>query len=99
MLLCAYFSNAQKIEGYYDYKWEPCLPSEANYYSIIEKKENLWERLDYFVHEKKLQMKGTYKDSSTKMEQGPLVYYHSNGFLESEGDFEEGKRNGRWLRY
>lgn len=98
LLLCV-FATAQKSEQFFDYQWAPCASSEASYYSVIEKKDSLWNRMDYFVHEKSLQMQGSYKDEATNIEEGHFVYYHSNGVLESVGNFKNGKRDGLWVRY
>ncbi len=31
--------------------------------------------------------------------QGPSKYYHQNGFVESEGDYEHGLKKGAWKNY
>jgi antitoxin component YwqK of YwqJK toxin-antitoxin module len=90
---------SQKIEQYYDYNWKVTTPSSARYYSIIEKKDSLWSRKDYFIYEKSLQMVGNYKEAECKTEEGRFTYYHSNGVIESTGNYKNGKRDGLWYRY
>jgi antitoxin component YwqK of YwqJK toxin-antitoxin module len=90
---------AQKIEQYYDYSWKLTDPSSARYYTIIEKTDSLWNRKDYFIYEKSLQMEGNYKEVECKIEEGLFTYYHSNKVIESTGNYKNGKRDGLWYRY
>ncbi|MCU7547783.1 energy transducer TonB [Chitinophagaceae bacterium LB-8] len=98
-LLLSLSSIAQKIEKYFDYAWRPTDATTARYYALIEKKNSLWLRKDYFIHEGRLQMEGHYKDSACKKEEGKFSYYHANGALESTGAYTDGKRQGLWLRF
>ena len=59
-------AQAQKTEIFYDYNWKECAPEYARYYAVIEKKDSLWQRNDYFIREMKLQMTGAYKDKENK---------------------------------
>lgn len=93
------FVNAQHYEQYYDYMWHRTEPGYARYYTLIEKKDSLWQRKDYFLHERKLQMIGSYTDTSCKVSQGDFKYYHANGYLESMGSYKNGKKDGLWLGY
>jgi TonB family protein len=99
LLFTSLISRAQKIEKFYDYKWELCDPAVARYYTLIKHTDSGWLRYDYFIREKKLQMQGLYKDNACKIEQGSFFYFHANGELESAGRFENGKRLGLWLSY
>lgn len=91
--------SAQNIEQYYDYAWKRTAPGTARYYALIEKKDSLWFRKDYFIHEKKLQMAGSFTDTSFKVEHGDFEYFHASGFLSSRGNYVYGKRDGLWLLY
>lgn len=92
--------TAQKIEKYYDYAWHPTEDiGRARYYALIEKKDSLWQRSDYFIREKKLQMFGSYRDEENKIAVGHFDYYYANGFLESTGEYVNGKKHGLWLQY
>ncbi len=84
--------QAQKTEIFYDYNWKECEPQYARYYALIEKKDSLWQRNDYFIRESKLQMTGTYKDKESKIAHGYFRYFHANGNMESAGKFENGKK-------
>ena len=71
----------------------------ARFYTIIEKKDSLWNRKDFFIYEKSLQMEGNYKEVECKTEEGLFTYYHSNKVIESTGNYKNGKRDGLWYRY
>lgn len=98
-ILSSISSFGQKIEQFYNWNWQRCEAPNAHYYTLIEKKDSLWERKDYFIHEKRLQMEGSYTDTSCKVPQGLFHYYHPNGMLESVGNYSNGKRQGLWLYY
>src|SRR6478672_1541890 len=87
--------HAQKIEKYYDYLWkEVSDPSKARFYSLIEKKGNIWSRQDYFIHERSLQMQGYYKDADCKVEDGEFTFYYYNRRLQMKGRYVNGKKSG-----
>lgn len=93
------FVQAQKIEAYYDWKWKICEVANARFLSVIEPSDTLWLRNDYYIRERRLQMKGFYRDKECKIKQGPFLYYYSNGNLESQGSYANDKRIGLWLHY
>jgi len=90
---------AQDKEKYYNYKWEICEPNAARFISIISKTDSCYRRSDYFIHEKKLQMSGSYEDAECKIENGHFAYFSSNGFVKSVGEYKHGKKEGIWLGY
>lgn len=99
LLFTSFATVAQKKELYFDFRWKPCEPSVARYYAVVEKKDSLWHRLDYFINEKTVQMEGSFRDADCTVEEGPFTYYHSNGVIESAGMYKNGKRHGPWFRY
>jgi antitoxin component YwqK of YwqJK toxin-antitoxin module len=90
---------AQRIEKYYDYRWRDTTPENARFYATIEKTDSGWNRHDYFILEKSLQMKGTYEDSACKKQNGEFHYFHSNGSLWQAGRYIHGKKDGLWVSY
>jgi antitoxin component YwqK of YwqJK toxin-antitoxin module len=92
-------ATAQKIEKFYDFAWKPSQPVAARFYVLIEKVDSVWQRKDYFIKERSLQMKGSYLDSACKIAHGSFKYYHANGKLQYEGDCVHGKKEGLWLSY
>jgi antitoxin component YwqK of YwqJK toxin-antitoxin module len=98
-LLCSVTIEAQRLEQYYNWQWKPAEPASARFVAIIEKKDSLWKRTDYYLREKRVQMIGSYIDSSCKVAEGSFKYFHSNGLPESNGSYVNGKKQGLWLRY
>lgn len=99
LILQLLYVNAQHIERFYDFRWQPCDAGSARFYTELDKKDSLWERKDYFIHERSLQMKGNYTDTSCKIATGNFVYYYANKRLESQGAYMNGKKDGLWLDY
>lgn len=98
-LISAVVAGAQKTEKYFNWKWQPCEAPAARYYTLLEKKDGLWNRKDYFINEKRLQMEGTYQDEASSIPEGLFHYYHANGILASTGKYHQGKKVGTWLSY
>ena len=100
-ILVAFYiqANAQHYERYYDYLWHPCEATAARFFTTLDKKDSLWERKDYFIHERSLQMRGSYTDTSCKVAEGNFLYYHPNKSLQSQGSYKNGKKEGLWLDY
>lgn len=90
---------AQKIEKFYDYTWNECPANEARFYSYIENTDSGYVRFDYFLAEKKLKMKGKYKDSSCKISDGYFYFFHPNSVIQSTGQYMNNKKNGLWLGF
>ena len=92
-------ASAQKTEKFYDYKWNECEPAMARFYSTIEKTDSGYLHNDYFIHEKKLQMQGTYEDADAKVKNGIFYFYHPNGALQTVGRYVHGKMDGLFLEF
>jgi len=92
--------SAQKITRYYDYDWRPVEnPVYARFVSVIEWKDSVWERNDYFIKERSLQMKGFYADSACRIANGLFTYYHPNRVLSGQGNYVFNQKEGLWLHY
>lgn len=91
--------SAQRYERYYDYQWQSCASAEARFYTVLEKKDSLWERRDYFIHERTLQMIGSYTDTSCKIPEGHFEYYYANKNLQSVGSYKNGRQDGLWFDF
>ena len=98
-LLYTLATQGQRLEQYYDWQWKRAEPASARFVAIIEKKDSLWERTDYYLREKKVQMSGSYTDSSCRLAHGSFYYFHPNGIPESSGRYVNGKKQGLWLGY
>jgi hypothetical protein len=93
------FAGAQKIEHYYDYNWKPCLLADARYYSLMERRDSVWHRQDYFTTPTSLQMDGSYDDTAAKIPHGKFSYFYPDGKLESIGNYVHGKKQGTWMSF
>lgn len=92
-------ASAQKTEAYYDYRWKPCKPELARFYSEATKTDSGWLRHDYFLGTRTLQMSGLYEDSANKITNGFFHYYYANGMPENLGRNVHNKKEGLWIRY
>jgi antitoxin component YwqK of YwqJK toxin-antitoxin module len=90
---------AQKVEKFYDYRWEETTTQLARFYSVIDKTDSGWHRRDYYIQERLLQMDGTFEDSACKKPNGQFRYYHSNGRLAQKCRYVHGKLQGLLLSY
>ncbi len=100
-LLLTLSSNilSQPTLRYYNYKWEETIPKYGAFYSITNQTDTTFQREDYFVATKKLQMSGAYSNATEKVKIGKFYWFHSNGQLERVGNYLNGKRDGVWLSY
>lgn len=99
LLLITSFANAQKIEKYYNYLWKETTPDAARFFSVIQKTDSGWHRMDYFIHERMLYMDGNYEDSACKISIGKFHYYHPTGMIQETGNYLEGKKDSLWLSF
>jgi TonB family protein len=90
---------AQKSETFYDWKWKPSAVSTARFLSVVEPADSLWQRTDYYIRERRLQMKGYFTDKECSTRHGYFMYYHSNGQLSSKGLYRNNRHQGLWLKY
>jgi antitoxin component YwqK of YwqJK toxin-antitoxin module len=100
MLISSQFLHSQKIEKFYNYRWtEVTNAAKARFYAIIENKDTVWQRQDFYIQEARLQMSGYYKEAECKIEHGEFSWYHPNGLLQTRGRYVNGKKNGVWLSF
>lgn len=99
LFLVIFESASQNVEKFYDYNWKECEPNLARYYSITTKTDSGFNRKDYYIKERKLQMNGNYLDSLCKIKHGSFIFYHANGALESYGKYRQTQKEGLWLNY
>src|SRR5436190_8038903 len=73
--------------------------SKASYHRVAEGKDG-----DLFIGKTvsvdgKRQAEGRYKDAALTLEHGAFVFYHPNGKVESQGEYDMGNKSGLWLRF
>jgi len=102
-LICFLFISlitySQRIEKFYNYRWEPVAPNEARFYSLITKTDSGWYRLDYYIHERSLQMKGLFEDSACTIRSGYFYFFHPNHSPSAFGRYLNGKKEGTWYAF
>ncbi len=99
LVLFFFNSVAQKTEAYYDFYWKPCQPTEARFYSTLEKTDSGWLRHDYFIGNQQLQMKALYKDKDCKIKNGYATWYFANGNISMTGRIINDKQEGVCLSF
>jgi antitoxin component YwqK of YwqJK toxin-antitoxin module len=99
-LLLPFMCCAQEAAPvYYDWEWKPCDVSLARFIALQKKTDSGWLRSDYYLSNNTLQMTGLFADSACKIQNGWFRYFYSTGFVSSEGQYVNGKREGNWLSF
>jgi antitoxin component YwqK of YwqJK toxin-antitoxin module len=94
------YAQSDTIITYHLFGGKETAPANAFYYSYItQQKDGLWVRVDFYVHNDSVQMKGRFTDRELKNKTGPFSYYHYNGQLSSAGAYENNKKQGLWLSW
>lgn len=76
------------------------MPATAFIYSYVSNTpDGIWTRVDFYVHNDSVQMKGRYTDKEQKNKTGPFSYYHYNGKLSSSGVYVNNKKDGLWRKW
>lgn len=99
MVMAIYSAGAQTIEKYYDYNGKQCEPSAARFFSTVTKTDSGYNRSDYFIRGKTLQMTGKYSDADCNIPNGYFRSFYFNGIEEAEGAYLEGEKEGLWMHY
>lgn len=100
LLVIPIFISAQKPESqFFDMDWKPCEAGKARYVSVVKKTDSGWQRNDYYLSTNSLQMAGLYADSACTISHGWFRYYYPDGNLSSYGQYQDKKKQGRWLSF
>lgn len=78
---------------------EPASKRNAAYYLQPEGRDGELFIGKIYSLDGKLKAEGRFKDEGLTIEEGPFVFYHANGKVESKGDYVMGNKSGVWLRY
>ena len=84
---------------FFDSMWKPTTKMNAEFFRIEKKEGNKWVRMDYFYKTNQLQMKGTYTSLTPEIKDGYFEWYHANGKISQQSNFENGKHIGEYLLY
>ena len=96
--LLFFSAPAQKKEQQFDYNFKP-VKKNGRYQVITEKQGELWYRQAYYLPEKLIAMEAKYKDEDCKVPQGLVTWYHPTRYVQSIGNYNDGKKEGPWLEY
>jgi antitoxin component YwqK of YwqJK toxin-antitoxin module len=91
--------SQQLSEKFYDFNWKECEIGYAQFLSRVTKTDSGFLKQDYYIRERKLQMKGLYEDEACKIANGSFKFYHPNGNIASFGDYKHGRKEGTWLSF
>lgn len=97
LFLCTLSLYGQK-KTYFDAQWAPCKTEDAFYYSIQYKAKGQFVQEDYFK-DGQLQMRALYTDAKYSVKTGKHIYYHYNGKISLEKEYQEGVLNGPYKEY
>jgi len=90
----------QKLDTiFYNRYWsETSIRDSVHFYRIPTKLDNTFKVEDYYVSNK-IQMIGYVVSLKQESKTGHFQYFHENGNLSSEGNFEYNEREGTWKFY
>jgi TonB family protein len=97
--LIAAGGDPKVVKVYLSNVLEPTSKGKATYYLQPEGKEG-----DLFIGkiyslDGKVKAEGRFRDEALTIEEGPFTFFHTNGKVESKGDYAMGNKTGVWLRY
>ena len=99
----AHFSAyAKKDTTYYNQGWSVCKAVDAAYYRTWESANGGFTIADYYI-DGTLMLTGSMRSNNEKefwdYRTGHFAYYHPLKYIMCEGDFKNGKREGKWSYY
>ncbi len=78
---------------------EPTSKRNAAYYLQPDGKDGDLYIGKIYTLDGKLKAEGRFKDEALTLEDGPFVFYHANGKVESKGHYAMGNKSGLWERF
>ena len=78
---------------------EPTTKRNAAFYMQPDGKDGELFIGKIYALDGKLKAEGRFKDEALTLEEGPFVFYHPNGKVESKGTYAMGNKSGIWERY
>ncbi len=78
---------------------EPTSRGKAAFYMVPDGKDGELFIGRIYTMDGKLKAEGRFRDAALSIEEGPFVFYHPNGKVESQGEYVMGNKTGVWLRF
>lgn len=79
--------------------WEQTHRKNASYFRIDKRVSGGWERTDYFMPTKTIQMRGVYSSLNPEIKNGDFRWYYINGALGYAGRFANNQPVGQHMEY
>jgi antitoxin component YwqK of YwqJK toxin-antitoxin module len=90
--------HSQRKEEELDFSFKP-IKKGGRYCVVTEKQGDLWHRTAYYLPEKLIAMEGWYADKECEVPHGNVTWYHPTRFVQSKGNYNNGKKEGTWFEY
>ncbi|MES2774941.1 MAG: TonB family protein [Bacteroidota bacterium] len=96
LLLCSLGVDAKgdTLVTWYDYRWKPTTRNNAQFVGVKWKEGDVWKAEDYYLPETKLQMSGSYTDTSGKVRHGLFRWFTRTGVETDSCFYVHGKKQG-----
>lgn len=99
-LLTVTFSVAQNDTTFYNRDWFETETDLASYYRVKDKvSDSLWHFKDYYVKNDQIQNEGYYITDEDETRDSLYTWYHENGEISLQGNYNRGNRIGSWSTY
>ncbi len=96
-LIVTTFCVAQNDTTFYNRDWFETDPELASYYRVQDKvSDSLWHFEDFYVKNDQLQNEGYYISDELETRDSLYTWYHENGTISLQGNYERGDRIGIW---
>lgn len=94
------FGQSDTITVFYDKDWNKVVSlANASFYGkVYENDIGYWVANDYFLNGK-LQMTGTYLDSTLQTKQGEFIWFHENGQKKTVAHYWNNRLTGEYYDY
>lgn len=89
---------AQKEKTWLDNSLSICKKGKATHYLTVEPASKHFQ-IELYDLNHQLKMKGKSRDAKGEIFHGPCEFYHSNGKIESKGNYVDDSKVGIWERY
>src|SRR5262245_13511977 len=98
-LIFATVLSAQKVEEGFDIYFKPATSGFIRYYVVTERIAEGWYSEAYYLPEKSMAMKGSYKDKDCKIAEGKITWYYPNRNPKSLMSYKDGKEEGESFHF
>ena len=103
LIIVTYFSISQNIYGqsktYFDKDWKTTTKDKAEFYRVLDKKnDSLFHIKDFYINGN-LQMEGYFSDLENETLEEKIVWYTEEGKITHSANYKKGVLNGQSIIY